>query len=311
MTHQRYAVPAVVAAKARACGAIGERWLRDLPETVAFLERAWDVRVGSRIAAGTASFVARAVTLSGQDVIVKIAVPDGEVDQEVRTLAAAQGHGYVRLLAGDPDHHALLLEPLGPSLDRSGIPPAEQAEILGALLRLAWEIPRDPDEPVRDKASQLAAEISGFRLGFGEGVPDAVVEYALACARRRAAAFDPRQCVRLHGDPAPGNALRVNRPRPGTVRDFVLIDPSGFTGAPAYDAGVGLRDWSSQLLAASSPRDLLRACAQRLAAATGLDPVAIWEWAFVERVSTGLYCRSLGQDELARPFLDSAARLVG
>lgn len=297
----------IVAAKARACGPVGERWLRDLSQTVAMLEAAWSVKVHAQIAGGTASFVARAVTATGEGAIVKIAVPDGEVGANVRTLVGAQGRGYVRLLAADLDHHAVLLESLGPSLDRSGLPPVEQLDVLGGLLRLTWQIPRDADEPVTDKAAQLATAILGPLRG---GPNDEVVEYALACARRRSAALDERHCVRVHGDPATGNVLRVNRPRPGTVRDFVLIDPSGFTGDPAYDAGVALRDWCPEVLATSTPRALLQGYTERLAAATGLDPVAIWEWAFVERVSTGLYCRSLGQADLGDPFLESAARLL-
>lgn len=36
----------------------------------------------------------------------------------------------------------------------------------------------------------------------------------------------------------------------------------------------------------------------------------MWEWGFLERVSTGLYARSLGADELAAPFLATATRLA-
>jgi streptomycin 6-kinase len=37
-----------------------------------------------------------------------------------------------------------------------------------------------------------------------------------------------------------------------------------------------------------------------------MDPAAIWEWGFLERVSTGLYALSLGEDQLARPFFATA-----
>ena len=48
----------------------------------------------------------------------------------------------------------------------------------------------------------------------------------------------------------------------------------------------------------------------QLAAATGADPVAIAEWAYLERVSTELYLLDLGAFEAARPFFDTAAALL-
>lgn len=37
---------------------------------------------------------------------------------------------------------------------------------------------------------------------------------------------------------------------------------------------------------------------------------AIWDWGFLERVSTGLYAMSFGAEDLARPFLESAEALI-
>ena len=47
-----------------------------------------------------------------------------------------------------------------------------------------------------------------------------------------------------------------------------------------------------------------------LAEHSGVEPQPIWEWGFLERVSTGLYVLQHGADDLARPFLDSAELLV-
>jgi streptomycin 6-kinase len=47
-----------------------------------------------------------------------------------------------------------------------------------------------------------------------------------------------------------------------------------------------------------------------VAGRTGLDAAAIEEWAFLERVSTGLFVLPLGLTEVARTFLDSATALA-
>jgi streptomycin 6-kinase len=111
-----------------------------------------------------------------------------------------------------------------------------------------------------------------------------VIDEALRCAGRRSAAFDPGRCVLVHGDAAAANVLR----RPGG--GWVFVDPEGFLGDPDYDRGVAARDWCEQLTAAREPQQLLESYCRRL----GGDLQAVWDWAFLERVSTGLYVAALG-----------------
>jgi hypothetical protein len=47
-----------------------------------------------------------------------------------------------------------------------------------------------------------------------------------------------------------------------------------------------------------------------LASRTGVDETAIWEWGFLERVSTGLYVLEFGDEHLTRRFLDTAEMLA-
>jgi streptomycin 6-kinase len=268
----------------------GDRWLANVPATIAALEARWGITVGERLAGGTASYVATAVTAPGEQVVVKISVPGADFGRQVRTLRAAAGRGYVRVLAADLDRHAALLEPLGGSLSGSGLPPERQLAVLADLLPHAWAVP-----PGRLAPTDKAAELAEFVGSFGRS---AVVDEALRCAARRSAAYDPDRCVVVHGDAAAANVLR----RPGD--GWVFVDPDGFVGDPAYDRGVAVRDWCAELLAAADPRSLLRSYCLVL----GGDPDATWDWGFLERVSTGLYVASLGGD--GGPHLESAARLL-
>ena len=105
---------------------------------------------------------------------------------------------------------------------------------------------------------------------FGGGV-------RLDCAGRRAAASDPARAVLVHGDVHRWNALQASD------GSFKLVDPDGLLAEREYDLGIVMRE---------DPADLMEgdpmARARRLAALTGLDAQAIWEWGVVERVSTGL-----------------------
>ena len=51
--------------------------------------------------------------------------------------------------------------------------------------------------------------------------------------------------------------------------------------------------------------------AHRLAALTGLDPTAIWEWGVVERVSTGLLCTQVDLQPAGRELLQAAELVAG
>jgi streptomycin 6-kinase len=72
---------------------------------------------------------------------------------------------------------------------------------------------------------------------------------------------------------------------------------------------VTLRDWCGHLRGPEAGRRL-RAWTALVAERTGLDPERVWAWAYLERVSTGLYVWGFGADRVGRPFLESAAALL-
>ena len=89
-----------------------------------------------------------------------------------------------------------------------------------------------------------------------------------------------------------------------------FVDPDGFVCDRGYDLGVVIRSWTDEVLAAMDPEALLRGYCARLEASTGVDAETIWQWGFVERVSTGLFLIKHGHPVEGRTYLDSAERLV-
>ncbi|GGV23282.1 hypothetical protein GCM10010277_02770 [Streptomyces longisporoflavus] len=315
MTKPTVEVQPLVRQKARSLGIAGEQWLAGLPGLIDDLERRWSIDVGQPLSGGSSSYVARARTGDGRDAVLKLSLPAPDFAGQVQTLRLADGRGYARLLAHDSERHAMLQEALGPSLDRLGLAPRQQIETLCAMLRSAWQVPRAPEltvDPAKDKARTLGEMVGRLWESLGRPCPERVVSQALTFAERRAAAFDPGRCVVVHGDPHPGNALRVAAPRTGAGAGFVFVDPDGFLADPAYDLGVVLRDWCAELRGEdrATARGLVHSYCALLADRTGVDQRAIWEWGFLERVSTGLYVLGFGAEEFGRPFLDTAELLV-
>jgi streptomycin 6-kinase len=302
----------LVRQKAASLGKEGEAWLAGLPDVIAHLEARWSVTVGEALSGGSASFVARVRTAEGGEAVLKVALPDPLFRSQAQVLERAQGRGYARLLGADLDHSALLLEALGPSLEQLGMPTERQLETLCAMLKRAWEVP-PLDEPtqtaVEAKARALHELVSRLWEELGRPCSDKVFSQALRFAERRIAAAAPGRAVLVHGDPHPANALQVKTPRAGAEAGFVFVDPDGFLAEPTYDLGVVLREGCSELLAGDAPTLARRYC-QLLARHTGVEEQAIWEWGFLERVSSGLYALSFGAEELGRPFLATAELLL-
>ncbi|MEV0319835.1 aminoglycoside phosphotransferase family protein [Streptomyces sp. NPDC050658] len=312
MTDHAVAVQPLVRQKAESLGPAGEAWLARLPGLVADMERRWSIAVGSPLPGGSTSYVARARARDGRDAVLKLALPDDGFAAQVRALRYAEGRGYAQLLAHDLDRHAMLLEALGTPMDRLGLSPRRQLDTLCAMLRQAWRPPRPEEkavDPAQEKARALGELVRRLWESLGRPCSERVVAQALEFAERRAAAFDPERCVVVHGDPHPGNALRTPVPRAGAAAGFVFVDPDGFLAEPAYDLGVVLRDWCAELLDGDAPT-LARSYCALLAERTGIEARAIWEWGFLERVSTGLYVLDFGAEEFGRTFLDTAELLV-
>lgn len=300
-------VPEAVRQKALYQGTEGRRWLDRLGGLIYELERGWGVTVEATLHGGSASYVAAARTDANDAAVVKLEMPPYEsFAGEVRTLLAAEGRGYARLLNRDEERHAMLQERLGPSLRESGLPVPARIEILCATLRSAWETPAPADlQTGAEKARWLSGFIAATWEETNQPCSRRVVEQALAFAGAREAAFDPNVSVLVHGDAHEANALRAFAGTRGRRALFKLVDPDGLLAEPAYDLGILMREWSEELLGGDAARLGRERCA-RLARLTGVDPRAIWEWGFVERVSTGLLATQVGAEELGRGMLDVA-----
>jgi streptomycin 6-kinase len=280
--------------------------LKDLGRLIREVEREWGVTVGPALGGGSESYVAAASTRTGGDAVVKLEMPPyASFAGEVTTLAAAGGRGYVRLLDRDEGRHATLQERLGPSLRESGLPVHAQIGLLCATLRRAWEVPAPAGLP---SGAEKARWLSGFIAATWEGTnrpcSRRVVERALDFAGSRETAHDPGTAVLVHGDAHNTNALRDCGLASDPAR-YKLVDPDGLLAEPAYDLAIPMREWSRELLGGDPARLGRERCAH-LARLTGVDPQGIWEWGFVERVSTGLLATQVGARWMGREMLEVA-----
>lgn len=292
-------VSAVVRNKALAAGAA--HWLDQLPGMVADLELEWGLVVGRSFGDATEAFVAEATLAGGTGVVLKLLVPRaiGAPEHEITALRLADGRGCVRLLRSDASRAALLLERLGRSLHELALPTARRLEILCATAARVWRPALGCGLPSgADKGRWLIDHITMKWEALDHPCSEQSVDDAISCAERRIASHDDERAVLVHGDVHQWNALEADD-------SFKLVDPDGLLAEPEYDLGILMREDPLELLD-GDPGDRAR----WLAARTGLDAAAIWEWGVVERVSTGLLCSEIGLQPVGREMLDVADRIA-
>jgi len=293
-------VPAAVRNQAIVTGA--RRWLDDLPELVASIERDWSVTVGRPYEHSTESVVAEAVRADGTPAVLKLLVPGpGDAARnEITALRVAAGDGCVRLLRADATRGALLLEQLGRSLSALALPIRRRHEILVSTASRMWRPAPGCGLPTgAEKGRRLARSITGLWEELGRPCSARAVDTALACAERRIDAHDDERAVLVHGDVHQWNTVEAG---PG----FKLVDPDGLLAAAEYDLGIVMREDPLELLD-GDPHERARWLARH----SGLDATAIWEWGVVERVSNGLLCTQVGKQPEGRDMLAVADRVAG
>ena len=284
----RHRLPAVVVRRAEDSGERGIRWLDELDGVVAALESLWRIKVGAVLSGGTHGLAADAVGWDGERYVLKIDIPgdpeDDEFFRSIRVFSAAGGRGYARLIACDEKRQACLLERLGAPLSKLGLPLEEQLAIICRTLEETWRIPAagmklpTGADSVQWFRTFLAAE--NQRLGRPCGT--AVLDQASAFLASREQRLDPSGYVLVHGDAHAANTLE-DRTRTGC---FKFIDPDGLVYEKAYDLGVLMREWTEAYQPDPLARGLERC--RYLHRLTGVNQRGIWEWGFLQCVSTGL-----------------------
>ncbi len=299
-----------MAGKARQVDAVW--WLEQLPALIGGLARDWSFTPGRSYTDGTEAVVIDVDLHDGTPAVLKLPIPrpDPLASREILALRLAEGRGCVDLLRYVEDlgrgTSAMLLERLGPSMYELDLPVARRHELLVSAVTGLWRRLDPADaaglEDGRTKARRLVDRIPAAWEALGRPCSRRAVAHAVACGSRRAEAYDPNRAVLVHGDPHQWNAVSVPvSVASGAGVEFRLVDPDGVVAEPEHDLGVLMRE---------DPVDLVERGpwerARRLAALTGTDPTAIWEWGVIERVACGLDLVAIGVQPVGDEMLFAA-----
>ncbi|MEU9851890.1 aminoglycoside phosphotransferase family protein [Streptomyces sp. NPDC047974] len=266
-------------------GAVGSAWLVELPHIVEELLEQWGCSPDGEVMHGGVGVIVPVRRLSGEGAVLKVSFPHPGNVHEPDAFVAWGGHGAVLLHERDDERFAMLLERVRSSTLAEVADGDEVAAVAGRLdRRLA--VPAPPGLPrLREQAGAWEAQFREDAEALPHTMPPRVLDAAVATVRELG--LDQPDTV-VHGDLHARNILRADR------EPWLAVDPKGYAGDPAYDAGTLLKSRALTLLEA----DDLRGAADRVldvfAEAAELDRERVRRWAQFHAVKAAFWGRRHG-----------------
>lgn len=321
-------LPAAVRLRALGQGEQGAKWLAGLDEMAAKFESDWGLQLGDVLSGGTEALVVEAVVLeinaeTATDMptdglaVLKLGLPgSANIETEVRAFERVAGEGYAKLLRYDLDANALLLERLGSQLGSEARSTESQIHIICETLQQSWRKLSEPSGFMtgQEKAEWLAEFIERGWRKYAKPCSKKAAYRALDFCTERADEFSLDNAFLIHGDAHAQNLLAVPVPGSGSTSgsasgEYRFVDPDGLCAEKACDLAVPMREWSDELILGSTAR-LARQRCNLLSTLTGEDEHAIWQWGYMERISTALVLLSIDRHKEAELMLAVAEKLT-
>jgi streptomycin 6-kinase len=248
----------------------GRAWLAELPRLVEECASQWSLRLEEPIGDGF-----DAVVVPAGDAVLKLQFPHREAEHEADALRVWDGDGAVRLLAHDPDRHALLVERARPGTHLTAAGQEVALDVFVELLPRLWKPAGAPFRPLAEEAAwwigYLPRSWEDARRPIERAQLDRVIE-----TLRELSATQGEQ-VLLNQDLHADNILSAER------EPWLVIDPKPLAGERDFAVAPLVRGWE---LGHSKAATLRRF--DRLTSELGLDRERAAGWAAGQAIAWGI-----------------------
>jgi streptomycin 6-kinase len=280
-------------------GERGRFWLAALPDVVTrYLER-WALVADGLVMHGFMAIVLPVRREDGGRAVLKVSWLDDETRWEPHALAAWDGRGAVRLLDRDGDAGVMLLERLDPARSARGLDGVSAASVAGQVCR-RLAVPAPPGLPrVADMAARWVEEIPAENQRLGRPFDGKTVGAVVATLRELGS---DQPDLLLHGDIVFDNILQGDR------EPWLVIDPLGIVGEPAFDGAKLLSNKWSELTEQTDLRAAVRRRLEAFADGAEVDVERARRWAQARGLNDALWCRE-HQPEAVR-FVDALVSIL-
>jgi streptomycin 6-kinase len=258
-----------------------------LPGIISACEKKWQVNITRTPVANLSfNYIAKARLDNGKKVVVKIGPPEKEFFTEMETLDRFNGNGMVRLLAGDTELRAMILEAISPgtSLREIQSKDDEKATEIGAsvIQKVVLPVPKRHSLPSLANWVEVLNRIADFPL---DG-PVTVKRIKKAQHIFDALESSKNKDMLIHGDLHHDNILF------GKNKGWVAIDPKGLIADPVYNTARFMMNWWH-----TNPRTgMIVRRFNIFSDITGFAKDRLIGWAYVDCMISRSWCIEEGND---------------
>ncbi|HEV7396564.1 MAG TPA: aminoglycoside phosphotransferase family protein [Pyrinomonadaceae bacterium] len=261
-------------------GEAAKVWLAALPHTLEKFCRLWSIKLDQPFENLSYNLVIPGTRHGGEPIVLKAGVPCSELTTETAALEMFAGSSSVRLLEEDRAAGFLLLERLLPGTSLHEIGNEEESTRISAqLMKRLWrEPPLDHGFP---SLRTWFRSLDRIKKTDGKEFPmDLVTKASVVLDELLSAGGRP---LILHGDLHHDNVLYSQK------RGWLVIDPKGVCGDPAYEVGTFMLN---QLPEADSDESMSRILGRRLVIFSeelDIDWLRLARWAFAHAVLSAVW----------------------
>jgi streptomycin 6-kinase len=212
------------------------------------------------------------VTADGVEVVLKVQTPHRESEHEAAALELWDGDGAVRLLAHDPERHALLLERCVPATPLASVGQEAALEVLISLLPRLWKPAAAPFRSLAEEAAWWLVQLPRTWEEAGRQFERRLLDASLEALGELAPTQGEQ--VLLHQDLHGDNVLAAER------EPWLVIDPKPLLGEREFAVAPIVR--SVEL--GHSRRDVLYRL-DRLTSELGLDRERARGWTIGQTIA--------------------------
>ena len=250
----------------------GRAWLCDLPARVQACVDLWALRPESPYTESHVSLVLPVTQSDKTPAVLKLQFPHPESEHEAEALTRWNGQAAVRLFAGEPNFHALLMEKCEPGDPLSGTAPDEALEALTEILPRLWIEADRPFVSLREESAKWAEHLRSSWERAGRPFEMELLDSALQAIYDLRESQGQQLLVNqdLHGD----NILRARR------EPWLVIDPKPLVGEREFSIAPIVRSYEFGHSQGATVARL-----DRLTNALGLNRERARQWALAQTLA--------------------------
>lgn len=261
-------------------GRPGAVWLAELPGIVDELLERWDCTPDGNVLHGNVAVIVPVLRRADGPAVLKVSFPHPGNVYEPHAFVAWCGRGAVSLYERDDARFAMLLERAGMS-SLVDLEDGDEAAAIAGRLSRRLAVPAPPGLPrLRDWAGVWQEEILADAGALAHGLSRRAVDVAVATALELG---NDQPDLLIHGDFHATNILAAER------EPWLAVDPKGYAGDPAYDAGMPIKWRPLRVLKSDALRTAARRGLDIFAEAAELEPERVRRWAQFHAVKGALW----------------------